>query len=91
MNQTVAVEQDQKAADPRKVNLALIVGASMSQTEAQRLGENFLRLTKSLSPDDNPRKEVGRGVYDYLIGVYTADQKEVALGAKVAFSPKITW
>jgi hypothetical protein len=36
-------------------------------------------------------KEIGKGKYNYLIGVLTPQKKELASGAKASVSPKITW
>ena len=74
------------------LSLVIVVHSLVSQERARQLGENFVRLTKTLAPaEPNPQKEVGKGVYDYTVGVYTPDETRVAIGAKVSFSPRLTW
>ena len=48
-------------------------------------------MTKSLGPDRSPGKEIGRGTYDYLIGVYYPSERQVALGAKSRVAERISW
>ncbi len=36
-------------------------------------------------------KEIGKGLYAYVVGVYYPDEKLVAMGAKVSFADHITW
>ena len=74
-----------------KLALAIIVRNGMSEGRAKQLGDNFVRLVKTFGPDDSPSKEIGRGRFDYLVGVKTIDGKTVAMGAKVGPSPRITW
>ena len=75
-----------------RLSLVLIVSSATSLTRAKALGDNFIRLVKTFSKDEpNPTKEIGRGVYSYLIGVYTPSEREIVMGAKVEFSPHITW
>ena len=73
------------------MNLVLVVGAATSEARAKQLGDNFVRMYKSLSDDDPPGPTIGAGKYDYLIGVYTPSEKQIALGAKVSFADRITW
>ena len=77
--------------DGRKLSLVIIVSYATSEEHAKELGDNFVRLVKTFSEDEPPKKEIGEGIYDYLIGVYYPNEEEVALGAKVSFSPHITW
>ena len=78
--------------DGQKVSLVVIVNRGTSVAKAKQLGDNFLRMVKTFSEaEPNPDNQIGRGVFDYLVGVYTPDQKELALGAKVRISPRITW
>ena len=74
-----------------QLSLVLIVSAATNSRRAQQLGENFVRLVKTLSPDDPPGRQVGTGTYDYLIGVYYPNEKPVARGAKVSFARDISW
>ena len=74
-----------------QVSLVLVVDYSINNTVAKQLGENFVRLYKSMSNDDPPGKSVGKGRYDYLIGVYYQNEKQIALGGKVSFAEHISW
>ena len=73
------------------VSLVLIVRPSTSTTRAKQLGENFVRMYKSLSDDDPPGRSIGRGKYDYIIGVYYPNERPVARGAKARSSTQISW
>jgi len=76
----------------RNMSLVLIVKYSTSEQRAKELGDNFVRLTMTFVKEENsPSKEIGTSVYDYLIGVYYPNEKEVVMGAKVTFAKKITW
>lgn len=74
-----------------KLALAIIVRNGTSKGRAQQLGDNFVRMAKTFGPDSNPSKEIGRGQYDYLVGVRSVDGTDIARGAKLGFSPRITW
>ena len=73
------------------LNLAIIVDYSASEEYAKELGEDFIRLTKTFGSGPSPGKEIGKGVYDYLVGIYYPNEKLLAMGAKVKFSSHITW
>ena len=75
----------------RQLSLALIVRRTTSEASGKQLGDNFVRIVKSVGPDSAPGKEIGRGQYDYLIGVFYPNEKRLAMGAKVRTSPRITW
>lgn len=75
----------------RKLTLALVVRSGMSEGRARQLGDSFVRLVKTFGPDDSPSSEIGRGRYDYLVGVQTIDGARIATGAKDATSPRIAW
>ena len=77
--------------DGKTISLALVVSFAATDEFAKKEGDNFVRLVKSLSPDSPPGKEVGTGIYDYLITVAHPDGPVIERGAKVSFSPKITW
>ena len=81
----------QKTGDLRKVTLAIIVRAGTSERRAKELGDNFVRLFKTLSDDDSPGKEIGRGKYDYLVGIYDRRQNNIAMGAKIDIATSISW
>ena len=68
-NETEVIDADiaQRGSD---LSLISVVGSRVSQARARQLGENFVRLTKTLAPNEpNPTKEVGKGVYDYTVGI----------------------
>lgn len=73
------------------ISLVVIVGPLMSKSRAQQLGDNFVRLYKSLSDDDPPGQSIGRGKYSYSIGVYTPDERPIAVGAKASVANSISW
>lgn len=75
----------------RTLSLALIVGEATSEPHAKKIGERFVRLVKTFSKDAAPERQIGEGVYDYLVGVYYPGQIRVAMGAKVAIASAITW
>ena len=77
--------------DGRNLSLVLVVNAAASEEYAKEVGDNFVRLVKTFGPEEAPSGEVGAGIYDYLIGVYTPSEKRIALGAKVSFATRITW
>ena len=41
--------------------------------------------------EPNPTKDVGTGVYDYVVGIYTPAQELIAMGGKVRTSTRLTW
>lgn len=75
----------------REVSLVLIVRYATNEARARVLGENAVRMYKSFSDDTHPGKSVGKGRYDYIIGVYYPNKKQVAFGAKVSFAEHISW
>lgn len=74
-----------------ELSLAIIVDYGVSKAEAKDLGENFVRSVKTFSKDEAPGQEIGSGVYDYLIGVYYPNKKQIVMGAKSSIARKITW
>ena len=50
-----------------------------------------MRLVKIFGPDEGPSKEIGKGKFNYLIGVCYPDKTKVVLGAKNRNATKITW
>ena len=77
--------------DGKKVNLVLIANSAINEQYAKELCDNFVRMVKQFSEDENPGKEIGKGIYDYLVGVYTPSEEEVVIGFKSADLPHITW
>ena len=74
-----------------QVSLVLVVHSATNESNARQLGDNYVRMFKSLSDDDSPGSSIGRGKYDYLIGVYYSNEKKVAQGAKSRASDRISW
>ena len=74
-----------------KLALAIIVLDGTSEARAKELGDNFVRLAKTFGPDNDPSQEIGRGRYDYLVGIRSASGSDIAMGAKIGSSPRITW
>ena len=78
----------QKGCD---LTLAIVVDRAVNEAYAQELGDNFVRFTKALGPGPGPSRQIGKGIYNYLIGVFTPDKKQIALGAKDASARSIYW
>ena len=74
-----------------EVSMVIMVRSSTNKTRGKELGENFVRMYKSLSDDTAPGRSVGKGKYDYLIGVYYPNEKPLVRGAKVSFADRISW
>ena len=81
-----AISQDGNA-----LSLVVVVASETSPQRARELGDNFVRIIKSQSPDTPPGKEIGTGIYDYLIGAYYPNEKRVAQGAKSRGAKRISW
>ena len=77
--------------DGSRVNLVLIVDYIIDPDYARQLGDNFVRLAKTFLKDDPPGKVIGTGKYDYLVGIYYPNEKQLALGAKSRVSDRISW
>ena len=73
------------------IGLVLVVGYATNESYAKELGDRFIRLCKSLSDDEPPGKAIGKGKYDYLIGIYYPNEKQIALGAKSRGADRISW
>jgi hypothetical protein len=61
--QDAAIVQDEDS-----LNLAIIVGFGTTEDTAKTIGEDFVRLVKYNCNDTAPEKEIGPGIYNYLIG-----------------------
>ena len=85
VNQEVVIDAAM-TQDGKTVNLVLVVSYAINMSYAQQLSENFVRMTKSLLKDGEVGKEIGRGEYDYLIGVYYPNEDLVGMGAKARAS-----
>lgn len=77
--------------DGDKLSLALIVGYATNEETAKELGDSFVRMVKSSCGDTPPEKEIGPGIYTYLIGVFYPDESEVVSGAKCGMCRSIYW
>jgi hypothetical protein len=75
----------------KKINLTIIVKQEISEIYARQLGDNFVRLVKLFSKDKSPGRDIGPGIYDYLIAVYYPNRKLVAVGEKGCAYKSITW
>ena len=77
--------------DGRTFSLVVIVGFATNEEYTKTVGDNFVRMVKALSDDENPGKSIGSGKYDYIIGVYYPNEAPVSIGAKARSSSGITW
>jgi len=73
------------------VKLVLTVMDGTTKERAKELGESFVRLIKTFCRDPNPNKEIGIGVYDYMIEVCYPDKNELAIGIKACMNKSISW
>ena len=69
----------------------MVVTYQISKSRTKNLAESLLRMVRTLGPDNNPGKDVGRGVCDYQVGVYYPNEKEVVGGFKASPNYRITW
>ena len=77
--------------DGERLSLALMVGYATNEETAKDLGDSFVRMVKSSCGDTPPGKEIGPGIYTYLIGVFYPDKSEVISGAKCGMCESIYW
>jgi len=77
--------------DGKELNLVVIVDYGTSKERAKELGDSFVRLVKTYGPEPVPSKEIGEGIFDYLVGVYYPNKEMVVMGAKVSSADHITW
>lgn len=73
------------------LSLVIIVIPGLSSERAKELGDNFARMVKSFGPEEAPTKNIGRGLFNYLVGVYYPNEAKVVIGAKVKNRTSITW
>lgn len=73
------------------LTLAVVVSAATSELGARELGDRFVRLTKSFGPGPVPAQFIGKGIYNYTVGVFTAAEKRLAMGAKARGATGISW
>lgn len=80
------------AQDDGTLSLAIKVPYATNAERARQLGDNFLRMVKTMSKDGEvPETAIGRGEYTYLITVIRPNGTVIAEGGKVGSSPHITW
>lgn len=91
INVYLEVKESAIAQDGVTVSLIVIVNYQTSDEKAKELGDSFVRMVKTLSNDTNPSKEIGEGIYNYLITVAYPTEEVIVQGAKAGISPKITW
>ena len=77
--------------DGCKLSLALIVNSATNLRYARSLGDRFVRMTKSFGSGPAPGREIGSGIYSFLVGIYTSGKRQIAMGAKVSFATRLTW
>lgn len=77
--------------DGNTFKLVIIVDYSISKDYAKNLGDGFVRSVKAFYDDTLPGKEIGKGKYNYLVGVYYLNGKELVMGAKASSTYKMTW
>ena len=77
--------------DGNLISLVIIVDYATDPGYAKQMGDNFVRLAKSFLKDGMLGKQIGRGRYDYLIGVYYPNERKVVQGAKVSTADRISW
>jgi len=75
----------------KNISLAIVVDYGTSKSYAKELGDNFVRMVKGLSEDKCPGKKIGKGMYNYTIGVFYPNEKRIAMGAKVTIADHISW
>lgn len=79
------------AQEGSDLTLAIIVDYGTSEERAKELGDNFMRLVKTFSEDELPHKKIGKGIYNYLVGVAYPNEELIVMGAKDSCSDHITW
>ena len=60
--------------DNRTLSLIVVVPFGTDADTAKQACDNFVRMTKSFSSDDAPGKEIGSGMYHYVVSAYTPDE-----------------
>ena len=75
----------------KTLSLAVIINFGASKDRARDVGESFVRMVKSLGPDNAPGQQIGSGIYDYEITVLYPDRTTVVQGAKVQDVTQISW
>ena len=72
--------------------LYVIVNYAANEDYAKKIGDGFLRQIKGAAPGEiGPGKEVGKGVFEYLVGVFYPNEKRIVIGAKAPGAIRIYW
>ncbi len=75
-----------------ELSLLLIVSQGISVSQAEALGEEFLLALRSRIDDvKKPGVGSGEGIYNYLLGVYTPDQKRIAFASQSQNETHLSW
>jgi len=85
------VEDADVFQDGEDLTLVIIVNPAINEEYAKELADNFVRMVKTFSEDESPGREIGTGIYNYLVGVYTPSEEEVVIGYKNKNLDHITW
>lgn len=85
------VEDADVFQDGEDLTLVIIVNPAINEEYAKELADNFVRMVKTFSEEENPGSEIGTGIYNYLVGVYTPSEEEVVIGYKSKDLDHITW
>lgn len=73
------------------LKLAVVVSPAANEAYAMAIGDRFVRFTKALGPGPGPKKQIGKGIYNFLVGVFTSSEKRLAMGAKVSGARRLSW
>ena len=95
VNQITALDEvlDALIEQPNRktLSLAVFVNFGTSREGARDVGESFVRMVKSIGPDNAPGQQIGSGIYDYEITVLYPDRTTVVQGSKVQGVTRISW
>ena len=71
--------------DGNTVSIAIVVDYWVSEDYAKELAEDAVRAVMTFSIDNPPEgKHIGKSKFDYVVGIYTPDGKQILMGAKSA-------
>ncbi len=74
-----------------KIELVLIVKNKTSKQRAKEISESFIRLVKTFSKDINPKKKLGKGIYNYFVRANNLNKEIIIAGIKENSAEFITW
>lgn len=86
-----AVKDAAVVQEGRNLDLSITVDYATPEENARELGNNFVRLIQTLGPEAMPGAVVGKGMFNYLVGVYYPSGEMLAMGTKPRTSDHITW